>query len=319
MSNSCIRIGHLKIVDHLILGIADLLMETKEISLTHSSLETFAMNSWESVCDGLTDGQLNGAFLPAPMAMELFSQGLDIKLLMLTHRAGSIIVKSRASGMNNRNEFKGKTFLVPSELCLQNMFLHRILSSLKLKFSTHDSVDADVTREVVSPFIMPEMLENDSDNDIAGFAVAEPFGSQAILGGKGALLCTSQSLWKDHPCCVFVLKQAFIEKNPAAVEEIVSTFTQIAQFIEDNKSHQVIQMAQSFLSQTEKVTQNALLKTGIKFDPELLIPDIDALNTIQDYMKDTMDVLKNKIEMTDLVDSSFILRANPKKNLEENL
>jgi len=45
----------------------------------------------------------------------------------------------------------------------------------------------------------------------------------------------------------------------------------------------------------------------MNFRPSLLIPDIDALNMIQNYMTDTMGVLKNKIDINYLVDASFIL------------
>ncbi|MBU2451828.1 MAG: ABC transporter substrate-binding protein, partial [Proteobacteria bacterium] len=216
--NPCIRIGHLKIVDHLILGIADLHLKNNETNLIHSTLEPVAMNGWDQVCDGLTQGDIHGAFITVPLAMDLFSSGLDIKLLMFTHRSGSIIVKHKAPGINRLADFKDKTVLIPSELCIQNMLLHRLLSSAQLTFNAHDDISADVVREVANPFLMTEMLMNDQDNDIAGFAVEEPFGSQAILTGVAAKVCTSESLWKNHPCCAFVLKTSFLEHHRKAAE-----------------------------------------------------------------------------------------------------
>lgn len=307
--NPCLRIGHLKIVDHLILGIADLHLKMNKATLFHSMLETIAMNSWDQVCDGLTDGDINSAFIPAPMAMNLFAAGLDIRLLMFAHRSGSVIVKNRKAGISTIADFKGRTVLVPSELSIQNMLLHRLLSSAGLKFGRHDDTGADVVREVVSPYLMAEMMMNDSDQDIAGFAVAEPFGSNAVDKGIAAGLFTTASLWKDHPCCVFVLKTSFMEDYPDAVKEIVSLFAQTGQFIEDTKDDELVSMAQSFLEQKKEVARDVLLETGIRFDPCLLIPDIDKLTVIQTYMGDTMGVLKNKINVNLLVDSSYILNT----------
>ena len=308
-NNPSIRIGHLKIVDHLILGIACLLLKKDKTPLTLSTLNAIAMNSWEQACDSLRDEDIDGAFLPAPMAMDLFAAGLDIRILMFAHRSGSIIVKNRAAGINTIADFKGKTVLIPSELSIQNMLLHRLLSSAGLKFSTHDDVNADVMREGVNPFLMTEMLINDDDGDIAGFAVAGPFGNKAVLDGIAAQVCASQSLWKDHPCCVFVLKSSFIEQCPELVKEIISLFTQTGQFIKDTKKDDIISMAHHFLDQEKEVIRHALLKTGIRFNPSLLIPDIEALAIIQNYMTDSMGVLKNKIDLNHLVDNSFILNA----------
>lgn len=310
----CIRIGHLKIVDHLILGIADCQFKKNETNLSRSTLETIAMTSWEQVCDALTSGDINGAFITAPLAMHLFASGLDIRILMFTHRSGSVIVKSRASGINNIADFKGKTVLVPSKFSIQNMLLHRLLSSAGLKLGTHDDNDADVAGEVVNPFLMTEMLKNDQDNDIAGFAVADPYGSKAVYEGIATKICPSGKLWKNHPCCVFVLKTSLMENYPEAVKEIISLFTQTGRYIEDTKGDDILSMACCFLGQKKRITQQMLLKTDIHFNPSLLIPDINALNTIQNYMTDAMGVLKNKFDINTLVDNSFILSTLPESN-----
>ena len=306
--NPSIRIGHLKIVDHLILGLVDRQLKQNEISLAHSNLEINAMNAWDQVCDGLKEGEIKGAFIPAPIAMDLFASGLDIKLLMFAHRSGSVIVKNQNLDTNSIIDFKDKTVLVPSELSIQNMLLHRLFSSAKLTFGDHNDTSMDVTREIVNPFLMNEMLINDKDNDIAGFAVAEPFGAQAVIDKIAIEVCTSHDLWKDHPCCVFVLKSSFIEQNHSAVQEIISLFIQAGQSIEQSKNDKkIVSMAQDFLDQNPEVIEHALLKTKISFHPSLLVPDIDALNIIQNYMADSIGVLKNKIDINNFVDSSFTL------------
>ncbi|MCP3874067.1 MAG: ABC transporter substrate-binding protein [Desulfobacteraceae bacterium] len=307
--NPCIRIGHLKIVDHLVLGIADLQLKNKKLNLTHSSLETINMNSWNQVCDDLTDGSITGAFITAPMAMDLFAAGLDIKILMFTHRSGSVIIKNDALNINNVSDFKGKTVLVPAERSIQTMLLHRLLSSAGLNLGAHDDINADVTYEIVSPFLMTEMLMNDNDEDIAGIAVEDPIGTEAVHKGVAKEVCTSGSLWKDHPCCVFVLSTSFLEKYPEAVGELVSLFAQTGQLLEESKGDELLLMVQEFLGQKKEVIRHVLLETDICFDPSLWVPDIEALNLIQDYLCDSMGILKNKIDINNLVDNSFIINA----------
>ncbi len=306
-NNLCIRIGHLKIVDHLVLGITDLQIKNKKMTPVHSTFETIQMNSWDQVCDELTEGNISGAFMTVPLAMDLFAAGLDIKILMFTHRAGSIVVKKKASEFNCVADFRNKCFLIPSSLSVQNMLLHRLLSTAGLRLGLHEDTDPDVTGEIAHPFLMNEMMINDTDNDIAGFAVEEPFGSEAVQKNIATEVCTSGSLWKDHPCCVFVIRQAVLEKHPEAVEEIISLFVQSAERLEESKDDTLLAMAQEFLGQDKEIVNHVLFESNIRFDPSLLVPDIEALNLIQDYMSDTMGVLKHKIDMNHLVDSSYIL------------
>ncbi|MCP4673392.1 MAG: ABC transporter substrate-binding protein [Desulfobacula sp.] len=304
---SCICIGHLRILDHLILGITNLKLKNNELSASHSNLEIKSMNSWDQVIDGLREQSINGAFIPAPIAMDLFASGLDIRLLMFAHRSGSVIVKNKNLNMEEIADFKGKTILVPSRLSIQNMLLHKLLSSANLKFSSHNDTSADVTQEIVNPFLMNEMLKNDRDHDIAGFAVAEPFGTKAVLDKIADKICTSHSLWKNHPCCVFVLNTSFMNENPEAVQEIVSLFTHTGHSIEKSDRSENFNLAQEFLGHKKEEIEYILLRTDISFSPSLLVPDLEALNIIQNYMVDVMGVLKNKIDVNLLVDSSYIL------------
>lgn len=308
-NNPCVRIGHLKIVDHLILGITGQKLKNNELDLTLSNLEPVAMNSWDQVCDGLTSNDINGAFITVPLAMDLFAKGLDIRILMLTHRSGSVIVKNKIAGKNGLSDFKGKTVLVPSELSIQNMLLHRLLSTAGLTCGSYNDITNDVVTEVANPFLMAEMLMNDQDADIAGFAVAEPFGSDAVHMGIATKVCTSKSLWKDHPCCAFVLNSSVIEQYPESVRELVSIFAQTGQILETSKNEPLLSMAQHFLGQKEKVIHHILTETGVRFDPSLLVPDVQALNMIQNYIADKMSIIKHKIDINLLVDNTFILNT----------
>lgn len=310
----CIRIGHLKIADHLILGIARLQMEKNQTGPDPSGFETIAMNSWNQVCDALTQGDINGAFMTIPMAIHLFAQGLDISVLMFTHRSGSVIVQNKAAGIHHMDDFKGRTVLVPSLLSMQALLVHRLLAAAGLQLGAHDSRTADVVCEVASPCLMAQMLAADQDGDIAAIAVPEPFGRQAVHQGLATELCSSKKLWPDHPCCAFVVQTAFIDHHREAIRQMVALFAQTGQAIETDKTDAILDVACSFLGQKKSIVQHVLLETGLCFDPVCLIPDLDALDAIQTYMTDKMRILAHKIDMNRLVDPWFILNAISEKN-----
>lgn len=305
MEDNSIRIGHLKIIDHLILGVCDLSLKKNKTRLFSTRLKTQAMRSWDQVTDSLVSGEIHGAFLPAPIAMTLFGQGLDIQILMFAHRSGSMLVKTPGPSADTLDGFKGKTILVPSALSVQTMLLHRFFSSAGISFGAHDNDGADVVFEAVPPDLMIRMLAHDQDGDIAGFAVSEPFAGIGIQKGLVQRLCTSASLWKDHPCCVFAVHRDYIENNLEAVKELLSLFARTGRQIEDGLDDSILTLAREFLEQDTELIRQAVSRTGIRFAPDLLVPDIRALEIIQNYMADTMKVLKRKIDISLLANPSL--------------
>ena len=298
-------IGHLKIVDHLILGVANHQLEAKQALLDHSTLDTIECNSWSQICDLLTQGTVNGAFMTIPSAMDLFARGLDIRLLMFTHRGGGIIVKKNNSHLKQLADFKDHTVLVPSKLCVHHMLIHRLLTSTGLTPGFYTDTEANVLCEPVNPFLMPQMLDYDNDNDIAGFAVSEPYGSQAIIQKNAEPVCSTGRLWKNHPCCAYVLQKECLDQFPEAVEELISVFIQAARTLETKKSSDLPAVARHFLIQDESIVKKTISSGDLSFAPKLLAPDPAPINIIQDYMADTMKIIDTKIDIDQFVDPSF--------------
>ena len=123
-----IKIGYLKITDHLILGVTDLKLKKGMEKFEHCTLEPVVKNGWNEVADALSVKSLDGAFILAPTAMDLYKSGVDLKLLLLTHKAGSILVKSKNANIEKVEDFAGKTVLIPYQLSIHNMLFHKLLS-----------------------------------------------------------------------------------------------------------------------------------------------------------------------------------------------
>ncbi len=158
-----LKIGYLKITDHLILGVTDLKQKKGMETFEHCTLEPVVKNGWNEVADALSVKSLDGAMILAPTAMDLFKSGVDLKLLLLAHKSGSILVKSKNANIEKIEDFAGKTVLIPYQLSVHNMLFHKLLSEKGLKPGRATEKGIDVTLEVVAPFQMPEALEYDED------------------------------------------------------------------------------------------------------------------------------------------------------------
>jgi NitT/TauT family transport system substrate-binding protein len=302
-----IRIGHLKIIDHLILGHTVFRLQSFDSPLHHSTLDPLPMNSWEQICEALRRGDLHGAFITAPLAMDLFAAGLDISFLMFVHRSGSLMVKNRRAGIKNLVDLKGKSVLIPHRLSVQHLLVDKLLTAAGLRPGGSPQTDSQrILVEPASPLLMPQMLENDQDHDIGAYMAPEPYGSQAVAMGMADRLCTSDSLWKDHPCCGFVVQKAFEASHGKALEELIRRFFQSARILDTQIQAQTLDtetldFVQTFLGQEQEVASQALLKSGIRYSPEKLFLDRKKLDILQAYLTDTMGVLPQPIDLDDFL------------------
>ncbi len=306
-----IKIGHIKITDHLILGVTKDKVDKGEQSLQYCSLETVSKMGWNEISDSLSDGSIDGAFVLAPTAMDLFKAGTGIKLILFTHKNGSILIKSKAANIQKIEDFKGKVVLIPYQLSIHNMLFHKLLAEKGLRPGTSNEAGVEVFLEVMAPAMMPEAVQYDEEGEIAGYIVAEPIGSQAIKGGYGEEFCLSKDLWPNHPCCVFVVRDEIIGKYPDAINELTASLVHAGRFIEDNPD-EASQIGASFLGQDTDVIKKVLTEPKDRIVTGKLFPVIEDLAAIQDYMCDKMGIIKSKIDLEKFVDTQFATAAGAK-------
>mgnify|MGYP000120865876 CR=1 FL=1 len=303
-----IKIGYLKITDHLILGVTDLKLKKGMETFEHCTLKPVVKNGWNEVADALAVKSLDGAFILAPTAMDLYKSGVDLRLLLLTHKSGSILVKSKNAHIEKIEDFAGKTVLIPYQLSVHNMLFYKLLSEKGLKPGRSTDKGIDVTLEVVAPFQMPEALEYDEEGEIGGFIVAEPFGSQVIARGHGEEFCLSKDLWPNHPCCVFVARMDMIEKHPEAIQEICSSLVRSGLAV-DAQPEPASVIGGDFLSQDKEVIRKVLTDPPDRILTGELLPVMEDLDQIQKYMMDEMKIMTSLVDLEKFMDLRFAKAA----------
>ncbi len=303
-----ICIGHLKIVDHLLLGMAAANHPEKDEHRPWRLIPV-PMNTWDEICDKLTNETIQGAFVTTPLALELFASGMDIRFLMFVHRSGSLMVKNRKIGIHSLSDFRGRSVLIPEQFSIQAILMHKLFADAGLVLGPHDQTAVDVAWEIVPPYLMPKMLlaENDMDVDdmaIGGCMTPEPFGSLAVHQNQADPVCTSDSLWKDHPCCGFVATRHFLQTSPQIAESLVKLFFTAARHLETKNILEKAALAAGFLEQDQAFAQSVLTRSKIRFIPEKLMPDTAAIDMMQTYMADAMKILPRKVDLNTFVDKT---------------
>ena len=290
-----LTVAHIQITDHLVLGALKHRIENGEVAPKYFDLKTDKQGGWNPIQEGLENGQIDCALVLAPIAMDLFAYDAPIRLVLLAHRNGSTFVRSRHYDPrfdSLQSFYKYKVVDIPHKMSVHHMLAHQFLKDLGLKPGVPGKKAINVRFEVVPPIKMPGIMQK--NEEVAGFIVAEPMATKAIVSEIGNLEFFSSSRWKDHPCCIVAMQNDFMEKFPDAAQEFVSLLIETGEYIENDKiraSH----IGVNFLDPDGTLgLKPELLQTvfsqpmAIKMDD--LYPVIENFDVIQKYMHDAMGI-----------------------------
>lgn len=288
-----LKIGYIPITDHLLLGVAD---SRNKNSFSNFSLETVKFPDMGTLSEGLRSGSLDGGFLLAPLAFQAGLKGAKIKILALGHRNGSAFLVRVKSEINKIEDLKNKTIAIPHRFSTHNMLLHMYTSGNGLI----PGKDFKVIELV--PTEMPASIANGS---IDGYIVAEPFAARGELLGIGKIFVLSKDIWKDHPDCLFVMREEVILKHPQAVEELLKQLVISGIYTEKHRDEAAI-IGAKFLGQPLEALKLSLSNPKDRVTFLNLRPEISELNKIVDYMSDKMGLFPQKPNIQNISDLSII-------------
>jgi len=307
-----INIAHLPITDHIILGALKYLILKGNLKPKYFDLKTQRMLLWNPVQRALERGEVDAVFLLAPIAMDLFNFGMPIKLLLLTHKNGSICVTHKDSKNFIKNKelqleyFKNKTFYLPHLLSIHHMLSHQYFTEIGINPGFTDNKKANLFYEVIPPIIMPDFQSR--DKDVGGFMVAEPIGTKAINSKSGQHLFLSSDLWDNHPCCALIMRNDLIESSRDATQELINMLVIAGKFVHD-EPEEASKMGTTFLDPDKKIGLTADMLSGVLKNPQNiktddLFPNLEDLDRIQQYMYHKMGY-GELIDMEKFVDTRY--------------
>ena len=303
-----LRVAHIQITDHIILGVLKHLIDRGDLQPQHFELETVCLPGWNPVQEALEKGAVDAAFILAPIAMDLYSFGVPIKLTLLAHKNGSTFVRSKREGYAEpfADFFRTRSFFIPHKMSVHHMLAHLFFSSVGLKAGMVGEGQSDVNFEVVAPIKMQAFMQGNAA--AAGFMVAEPLGTKAIASGRADLQFLSSELWENHPCCVVTMRDDFITPHTEAVYEFTEMLVQAGKFVAQ-KPEMAAEIGVTFLDPDKTlglkvpVLKNVLSEEkGIKTGD--LYPAVADLQTMNDYMVKRMRI-GAPVDMDVFVDTRF--------------
>jgi NitT/TauT family transport system substrate-binding protein len=285
-----VRLGHLPITDHLTV------IAASQARFEKLTLEPVKFASWPELAEALKAGSLETAFALTPISLALRQKGVPIKIVLLGHRNGSVLLA--ANDISKVRDLKGKTVAIPSRFSTHNLLLRRLLEREGL------DGERDVTLTELPP---PEMVQALARGSISAFIVAEPFGAQAELRKLGKVLAFSKDIWPNHVCCALNAREDLIAAHPEAVQELVSALTAAGRFA-TQKPKEAAQLSKPFLGQDPAVVLHVLTEPPGRVTYDDLLPTLADLTATQDDMI-KYKIITARVDLPGFLDDRFARAA----------
>lgn len=225
-------------------------------------VELQSFNVGADIVIAMAAGQIDVGYVgiaPATMAID---KGMPLKIVGAVNEEGSGIVISKNSTIDNLTDFEGHTVVMPSKGSIQDILLNYLLQDNSINPKSID------IREMQTS-LMPEAIQS---GRIDGYIVWEPYVIQASSGGYGKTFMYSDEIWKNHPCCIIIASNNFMQNNPDKLRKILQIHQNATDYIYSNRNDTI-----SILSKQFKISFNTEKEVldHIKF---VVVPDEDFMD-----------------------------------------
>jgi NitT/TauT family transport system substrate-binding protein len=247
--------------------------------------------------EALISNKVQAAFIVAPLAIALVSQGVPIKVVYLGHRYGSAVVVRQDGPIKTVPDLRGHTIAIPSRFSDERLLLFRAMKVWGLK-------PGEVKMVEMAP---PDVSGALAAKAIDGFSMGEPFPSQAEMAGYGKILFQAREYWPDYMSCILVVRQDLIDNRPDVVQTLVDGIARSGLWLDKGKPYR--EDAADFVGRFYYHQKPALLRWALTkpldrvvYSP--LAPRKDDFDMVRDLMIET-GVLNKKVEFSEYTDTRF--------------
>jgi NitT/TauT family transport system substrate-binding protein len=254
--------------------------------------------------EALISNRVQAAFIVAPLAIALKSQGVPIKVVYLGHRYGSAVVVHKDGPIKTVADLRGKVIAVPSRFSDERLIIFRAIKAFGIKPNEIKMVE-------MAP---PDVAGALAAKAIDAFSMGEPFPSQAEMAGFGRVLFQARDYWPDYMSCVLVVRQDMIDQRPEAVQTLVDGIARSGLWLEKGKPYR--ENAADFVGRFYYNQNPALLRWAltkpldrVMYSP--LAPRKKDFDMVRDLMIET-GVLNKRIDFDEYVDIRFADHASIK-------
>lgn len=253
-------------------------------------------SSFAEMAESLRNGQIDVAFMIAPLSIVLHQQGENVKIVYIGNRHESTLVARKDLNVTSLDDLIGKKIAVPMRYSGHNISIMNLLERNGL------SGRIDVVE--MNP---PDMAAAMAVGSLDAYYVGEPFAAQTLKNGDATLLHYVEEVWPNFICNLAVVRQDFIEKEPDVVQMFVRGAARSGLWAQSNPE-QAAKIASKYWNQPLDLVEYALTTPKDRIVYKRFIPDVQEMRQIADLML-RFNLLKGT-DISGLIEDSFAKDAD---------
>lgn len=265
-TDQTVRIGYLPITDAtpLLVAHGNKFYQAEGLNVEPPTL----IRGWSSLVESFLAGKFNVVhlLLPIPIWMRYRNRS-KVKIVAWDHLNGSALTVGGDMGIKSFGDLGGKRIAVPYWYSMHNVILQMGLKKSGLKPVIRPrsyQIKSDETNLFLLP--PPEMPPALAARKIDGYIVAEPFNALGELKLKAKIMRFTGDMWKNHPCCVVVMKEDVIDSNPVFTQKVVNAVVNAQKWVlghPEQTAHMLSKDGKRYLP----MSKETLMRVFTGYDP----------------------------------------------------
>lgn len=156
--------------------------------------------------------------------MQGISKGVPIKVVGAVNLEGSGIVVQPNSTITSPADLKDKNIASPGVSSIQQVLLQYELKKYNITLKDVNIISMNV-------FNIPSSL---AARKVDAYISYEPFVSMAPYQKIGNVLIYSEDIIKDHPCCVIITREEYIENHPEKLDKFLEIHDNATKYVNNH-------------------------------------------------------------------------------------
>ena len=269
-SGDTVTIGYLPSDHDAALFVADAQGKFQENGINTKLVQ---FNNGGDLMTAMASGEVDVGYVGITPVLSSIANGVPVKVISAAQTEGSGIVVAKDAGIDDVTDLAGKKIATPGEASIQHMLLTYYLKENGM----------DISDLKVSAMKVPSMNDALKTNKIDGMITFEPYVSIAEKNGA-KVLAGSQDILPDHPCCVVVASDKYIENHPNETKKILEIHENATEFINKNTDEAAGMLPNDIVSdvEVEKMSMSSF-------------PFISGLN--ESYRQDVVDFMDLEVDL----------------------
>ncbi len=264
-----LRVGYLPITCHILCPVT-----LKHLSGTTEGFRAIKFNSWPEMIEALRGEKLDIAFILAPIAIALKSQGVSIKVVLLGHRNGTAMVVRKGLDVSSMRDLAGHTVAIPIRFSCQNLALMRLCAAQGVSVKDLNIVE-------MSP---PDMLSAMAAGGIDAYIVGEPYAAYAESTDTGKILYQMRDVWPGFISSVIVVREKALREKRTQVDRLIRAFYRESFWVETHRE-EASKLTAHFYGLPESLLRRVLVGSNSRVSYRDLLPLSRELTDICGFMK----------------------------------